>query len=156
MDCFNKQKRSDVMRCIKSKDTKPEIFIRKGLHRRGYRYRLHRKDLPGTPDLVLPAYKSVIFVHGCFWHMHSCAYFKLPKSNTEYWTDKLEKNVKRDKRDIDALLDSGWRILIVWECAIKNCSDIEKANTLDEVELFLKDNSVFAEISKDSCQPKKK
>ncbi|MCP5396451.1 MAG: DNA mismatch endonuclease Vsr [Sphingomonadaceae bacterium] len=95
-DIVSPSKRSQMMAGIKSKDTKPEVLIRIALHRRGLRYRLHRSDLPGKPDLYLKKYKSAIFVHGCFWHGHDCKYFKLPKSNTDFWSEKISANQKRD------------------------------------------------------------
>lgn len=108
------------MAAIKGKDTKPEMMIRKNLHAAGFRYRLHVKDLPGKPDLVLPKYNAVIFVHGCFWHMHDCSQFKLPKSNQEFWANKLTRNKDNDKNYKTQLLLSGWRVCSVWECNLKN------------------------------------
>lgn len=111
---------------IRSRDTQPEMIIRRGLQRQGFRFRLHGKDLVGTPDLVLPKYHAVIFIHGCFWHAHEgCSFFRLPKTRTEYWQDKLSRNVERDKKAVDTLNASGWRVLIVWECATKT-TPVEK------------------------------
>lgn len=105
---------------IKGKNTKPELLLRSALHKLGFRFRIQRKDLPGKPDIVLPKYKTIIFVHGCFWHRHpGCKYAYTPKSNIEFWTNKLEGNVIRDRLTEKALEEMGWRILIVWECEVK-------------------------------------
>lgn len=121
MDRFSPQKRSSVMACVKSRDTGPEKLVRSLLHAMGYRFRLHRKDLPGTPDIVLPRYKTVIFVHGCFWHQHDCCKrAKLPTTNTDFWQKKLTANKKRDARIAEELEKLGWRVLVIWECELKN------------------------------------
>ncbi|UCA46999.1 DNA mismatch endonuclease Vsr [Pseudochrobactrum sp. XF203] len=125
--------RSKNMAAIKGKDTKPEMKIRKMLHAAGFRYRLHVKDLPGKPDLVLPKYKAVIFVHGCFWHMHDCDQFKLPKSNQEFWINKLSRNKKNDELHQTALISAGWRVCTIWECSLKGpakLSDNQIYNTI--------------------------
>lgn len=109
------------MGSIKGKNTKPELLIRSMLHKMGCRFRLHRKDLPGNPDITLPKYKKVIFVHGCFWHGHeNCKRSIRPATNREFWNEKLNKNILRDKRNIEELNDKGWESLIVWSCEIKN------------------------------------
>lgn len=108
-----------MMSGIKSKDTKPEMIIRSKLHRLGFRYRLHDMHLPGKPDLVFPKYKALILVNGCFWHGHSCHLFRLPKSNKEFWKNKIEGNRERDVRNLNAYRELGWRVSIVWECALK-------------------------------------
>lgn len=108
---------------IRGKDTKPEIIVRHALHRAGFRFRLHRKDLPGKPDIVLPKYHTVIFVHGCFWHGHGCRYFKVPKTRTDFWLDKIMANAKRDRQQEDALRAAGWRVFTVWECDIRDKND---------------------------------
>lgn len=118
-DVVDKATRSRMMSGIRSKNTKPEMLIRKALHARGFRFRLHVKDLPGKPDLVFPKYKAVIFVHGCFWHGHDCRYFKIPKTRTAFWLDKIESNRQRDRRDIAALNALGWRVFLIWECSIR-------------------------------------
>ncbi|QAB15193.1 very short patch repair endonuclease [Hydrogenovibrio thermophilus] len=121
VDSLTAEKRSWNMSRISNKDTKPELIVRKLLHKNGYRFRLHRKDLPGKPDLVLPKYKTVIFVHGCFWHMHEgCKDAGIPKTRTEFWKKKLEENVKRDKKNIQLLKKLGWNVIIVWECETHN------------------------------------
>lgn len=113
--------RSDIMRSVKSRDTTPEMIVRRFLHRLGYRFRLHRKDLAGTPDLVLPRMKMVVFVHGCFWHGHNCARGgRLPKSNRDYWIAKITRNRERDQLNRALLQAEGWKVCTVWECEIKN------------------------------------
>ena len=115
------EQRSRNMSAIKSKNTKPEIKVRKVLHSMGYRFRLHRKDLPGSPDIVLPKYKTVIFVHGCFWHRHqNCKYASTPKTRQEFWNKKFNENINRDKINQENLSSKGWKIIIVWECEIKD------------------------------------
>lgn len=104
---------------IRGRDTKPELLLRKGLHRAGFRYRLHAKGLPGKPDLVFPKHGAVVFAHGCFWHGHDCALFKWPKTRQEFWTAKITGNRERDARVKASLLAAGWRVLTVWECALK-------------------------------------
>ena len=127
------EQRSRNMSAIKSKNTKPEIAVRKLLHSMGYRFRLHRKDLPGSPDIVLPKYKTVIFVHGCFWHRHeNCKYASTPKTRSEFWESKFGGNIKRDKINQTNLIKLGWKIIIVWEC------DLKKTHYLKD--LFLKIN----------------
>jgi len=112
--------RSYNMSQIKGKDTKPEILVRKYLFKKGYRYRLYDKRLPGKPDLVLPRYRSVIFVHGCFWHAHDgCKYYVIPKTRTKWWIDKLENNRKRDELAFKQLQNLGWKVIVLWECELK-------------------------------------
>jgi DNA mismatch endonuclease (patch repair protein) len=118
-DIVSQGKRSEMMSGIRATDTKPELLLRKALHANGFRYRLYDKRLAGKPDIVLPKYNAVIFVHGCFWHGHDCHLFKMPKSRTEFWREKIEGNRGRDARNRKLLLDSGWRVAEVWECAIK-------------------------------------
>lgn len=119
-DVHSKETRSYNMSRIRSKDTKPEMLVRKFLHKNGFRYRLHVKDLPGKPDIVLPKYKTVIFVHGCFWHGHEgCRYYVVPKTRTEWWVNKIEKNRHNDSNAEGKLLSKGWHILNIWECEIK-------------------------------------
>ena len=115
------------MSLIRSSNTKPEILVRKILHSLGFRFRLHQKSLPGKPDVVLKKYKSVIFVHGCFWHQHKgCKRSNMPKSNTAYWKPKLERNIKRDKHHKIELKKLGWKIITIWECESKNIEKIKK------------------------------
>mgnify|MGYP001300842414 CR=1 FL=1 len=127
MDIVSKEKRSIMMSGIKGKDTHPEIAVRKFLHANGFRFRLHRKDLPGKPDIVLPKLNTIIFVNGCFWHRHNCKKGKhLPKSNVDFWKDKLEKNKIRDRKNATALRDSGWQVLTIWECQTGDDSIMER------------------------------
>ncbi len=129
-DVYSKKKRSKIMSMVKEKDTKPEKVVRSLIHSLGYRYRLHRKDLPGKPDIVFKKYKKVIFVHGCFWHDHQCDRGKrIPKSNTQYWLDKKRKNRIREKKNIKLLKSMGWDCLIIWECEIKNLGEIQSRIT---------------------------
>ena len=111
---------------IKGKDTKPEMLVRKFLHANGYRYKLHHKKLPGKPDMVLPKYKTVIFVHGCFWHGHAnCKYFVVPKTNTQWWTDKINRNKVNEEKVIKVLKKDGWKVIVVRECKLKRAK-VEK------------------------------
>jgi len=127
MDVFSKEKRSAVMARVRSRDTSPEITVRSLLHRLGYRFRLHRHDLPGTPDIVMPGRRTVIFVHGCFWHQHArCAAAARPTSNCDYWNAKLDGNITRDKRCQKLLRSLGWKIIVVWECETRNLLRLEK------------------------------
>ena len=124
-DKLSAEKRSWNMSRIKGRDTKPEIAVRSLLHRMGYRFRLQRKDLPGKPDIVLPKYKTAIFVHGCFWHAHGCKDSGIPKTNTGFWQKKLADNVQRDVRKQQQLLETGWRILVAWECQLNEIQLLE-------------------------------
>jgi DNA mismatch endonuclease (patch repair protein) len=127
MDVFTPAKRSEVMSRIRGRDTKPELALRSMLHRLGYRFTIHgpkNKTLPGRPDLVLPKYRTVIFVHGCFWHGHeNCPYFRLPKSRSTFWKTKIEGNQTRDLRNESALRLLGWHVVTIWECALRRKSD---------------------------------
>ena len=121
------EQRSRNMSAIKSKNTKPEIAVRKLLHSMGYRFRLHRKDLPGSPDIVLPKYKTVIFVHGCFWHRHeNCKYASTPKTRKEFWKNKFKANLKRDTEVQEKIKNIGWQSVVIWECDTRNISFIKK------------------------------
>ena len=117
-DIVTPEVRSRIMSAIRGKDTKPELAVRSALHRAGYRYRIHRKDLPGRPDLVFPRYNAVLFVHGCFWHGHGCHMFRWPSTRKAYWRTKIGDNMARDERHRIALLDAGWRVAIIWGCAL--------------------------------------
>lgn len=113
--------RSFNMSKIRSKDTKPELLIRKFLHSKGFRYRLHKRSLPGTPDLVLPRYNTVIFIHGCFWHGHTgCKYFIIPGTRSNWWAEKIGKNQKKDNESIALLRNAGWNVIVIWECELKS------------------------------------
>ena len=127
MDTLSKEKRSWNMSRIRGKDTKPEIVVRSLLHAMGYRFRLHRKDLPGKPDIVLPKYNTLIFVHGCFWHRHDgCKYAYMPKSRIEFWKKKFEGTIKRDIEHLKKLNGMGWKIQIIWECEINNIDTLKR------------------------------
>lgn len=118
-DVFDEEKRSQVMAKVRGKDTRPEPAVRRFLHSRGLRFRLHRRDLPGRPDLVFPSRRLVVLVHGCFWHQHpGCKRARLPATRAEFWRGKLEANVERDARALAALAEAGWTVLVVWECEI--------------------------------------
>lgn len=121
------KQRSEIMRAVKGRDTKPEMIVRGLLHRMGYRYRLHRTDLPGKPDIVFTSRKKVIFVHGCFWHGHSCKRgSRQPKSNVEYWRAKIDRNVERFASQLEELINSGWVALTLWECELGDVEYLEK------------------------------
>ena len=125
-DVFSPEKRSAVMRRVKGRDTKPELIVRQALTRLGARYRLHRKDLPGAPDVVMPGRKLAIFVHGCFWHGHDCARgARVPKANRDYWLGKVGRNRERDARHLEALTTMGWRVETIWECDLKDRTALE-------------------------------
>lgn len=121
MDIFSREKRSQIMSRVSGKNTKPELVVRSLLHNMGYRFRLHRNDLPGKPDITLPRYKKVIFVHGCFWHGHSdCPRSKRPTTNQIFWREKLDKNIERDKVSENKLRELGWNVLVIWTCEVKS------------------------------------
>lgn len=118
MDTRTPEQRRRIMQAVKDKDTKPELVVRRLLHALGYRYRLHRKDLPGKPDIAFIGRRKAIFVHGCFWHWHGCPKGQLPKSRLDYWQPKLQENVNRDRTKIEQLEARGWRVLVVWQCEL--------------------------------------
>lgn len=121
------EQRSRTMRAVRSRDTKPELTVRRFLHAAGLRYILHDRRLPGSPDLVFPKYRTVVFVHGCFWHQHAnCPAASRPRSNTEYWSRKLTGNVERDARNRTSLEASGWRVLVIWECEIRERDALDR------------------------------
>lgn len=125
-DMFTRKKRSEIMRRIKSTDTVPEKDVRHLLHAWGYRFRLHRKDLPGCPDVILPKYKLAVLVHGCFWHGHACQHGRRPRSNTGYWKAKINKNKTRDASNRRRLSRIGWRTLVIWECETRDPDKIAR------------------------------
>lgn len=120
------ESRRRIMRAIKSCNTGPELLVRRLAHRLGYRFRLHRKDLPGKPDLVFPARQKAIFVHGCFWHSHECCGGRTPRHNTDYWVQKLKRTVQRDKATLAALMELGWKVTVFWECELQNLNLVER------------------------------
>lgn len=146
-DIVTPEKRSKMMSGIKNKDTKPELLIRKSLHKKGFRYKLHDKNLPGKPDLVLPKYKAVIFINGCFWHKHDCYLFKWPKSRCVFWKQKIEGNAKKDLEHFQSLEQLGWRIMIIWECSIKGKKLLQQDNIIEMTVKWLKSDIPKYEIS---------
>lgn len=148
MDILSKEQRSRVMSRIHGSGTKPELFVRKGLFARGFRYRVNSSGLPGRPDLKLTGCNAVIFVHGCFWHGHACGLFRPPVSNVGYWGAKIERNRERDLEALTALRDAGWRVCVVWECAIKRAAaDQESDSLLDRIASWLQSSGSFIEFS---------
>ena len=140
-DVHTARQRSFNMSRIRGKDTKPELIVRSVVHQMGFRFRLHRRDLPGTPDLVLPRHNKVIFVHGCYWHMHRCRYGRvIPKTNTEFWQTKRMGNVERDRRNMRKLRRNGWSVLILWECWTRNVEE----KLIPRLEEFLYDDAMPA------------
>ena len=125
-DLWTKEQRSRVMSRVKNKNTKPEVQVRSMLHRMGYRFRLHRRDLAGAPDIVLPRHRKAVFVHGCFWHNHDCPRGKRPSTRTEFWNAKLDANIERDRANQKALEEKGWRVLTLWECEVKDPDYIQE------------------------------
>ncbi|WP_201354271.1 very short patch repair endonuclease [Hydrogenimonas urashimensis] len=151
MDTVDRATRSKIMSKVGREATGPEMKLRKALFARGFRYRLNVKKLPGSPDIVLPKYKAAIFVHGCFWHRHEgCKYATMPKSRVEFWTKKFEDNVARDRRNVEKLLEMGWRVLVVWECSLKGKDTGKVERTIEEVVRWLKSDVRFAEVPNDS------
>jgi len=146
-DIVTPEKRSLMMAGIRGKNTKPELLIRKALHARGYRYKLHDRTLAGRPDMSFPKHCAVILVHGCFWHRHDCKLFKWPQSNKTFWREKITYNAKRDRKHIRELTESGWRVLIVWECALKGKKDQDIGKVIDNISHWLLSNKTNGEIS---------
>lgn len=127
-DVVDKATRSRMMSGIRGRNTKPEILVRRLLHRQGFRFRLHVRDMPGKPDIVLPRYRAAIFVNGCFWHGHDCPLYRVPDTRTDFWLDKINRNRANDQKAKDALLATGWRVAVIWECALRGAEkDIEGA-----------------------------
>lgn len=145
-DIVSKQKRSEMMAGIRGKNTKPEIVVRKGLHALGFRFRIHDRKLPGKPDLVLPKYNAAIFVHGCFWHGHDCHLFKWPQSRTDFWREKILGNRANDEKALDALEKAGWRVLVIWECALKGKEKLAPDHVMDETRGWLLSGDGYHEI----------
>ncbi|MCA9468328.1 MAG: DNA mismatch endonuclease Vsr [Nitrospira sp.] len=146
MDTVDKQTRSNIMSSVGQKDTGPEKILRSALHRHGLRYRLHDRTLPGSPDLIFPRYKTAVFVHGCYWHSHGCYRSTVPKTRLEFWTDKFKANKVRDQRKNDLLLDAGWRVLVVWECALVGKSSFPFDKIASKVVGWLNGNDNFGAI----------
>jgi DNA mismatch endonuclease (patch repair protein) len=144
-DKYSKETRSRMMSGIKNKNTKPEIMIRKELFGNGFRYRLYNKKLPGKPDLVLKKYMAVIFIHGCFWHRHNCRYFVWPKSNVEFWREKINSNKRNDQKVIKELQSMGYRICVFWECVTRDNGLFPKA--MKKLINWLPGKNKFLELS---------
>ena len=149
MDIVTPQKRSEMMSGISSKNTKPEIIIRKGLFSRGFRYRINNKKIFGKPDIVLKKYNAVIFTHGCFWHGHiGCENFKIPSSNRDFWIDKIDSNRKRDGDVLNYLHATGWRICIIWECSIRGKKQLLNLDKIiDEISEWLLSDRIWLEVT---------
>ncbi len=140
------KERSKAMAAIRSNNTKPEFTVRRLLFKSGYGYRLHYKKLPGSPDIVLTKYKVAIFINGCFWHHHGCHISHIPKSNSTFWLNKIKRNLTRDKKNVTALLGMGWRVLIIWECALSTKSQLPANILLSRVTWFLSSNEPTSAI----------
>lgn len=149
-DIVDRATRSQMMAGIKSKNTKPEKIIRSALHRRGFRFRLNQASLPGKPDLVFKKHNAVIFIHGCFWHHHDCPLFKWPSSNKDFWRNKIERNRAKDVEVLEALKIAGWRVMVIWECALKGKAQMEQLpQVVDNVcSWLLRSGTSFQEISR--------
>ena len=145
-DVHDRQTRSRNMAAIRNSNTKPELRVRKELHRRGMRYSLKNRALPGKPDVVLSKYRVAVFVHGCFWHMHDCNYFKLPKTNTEFWKNKISVNVQRDAEVIRQITDIGYRVLIIWECSFKGKNKERLDSLFESIILWIRLDEKTSEI----------
>ena len=141
--------RSRMMAGIRGKDTKPELAIRSALHRRGFRFRLHRNNLPGKPDMVFAQHRAVIFVHGCFWHGHDCHLFRWPRTREKFWREKIGSNIERDRNQSAALLEEGWRVATIWECALKGRSRLPFEAIVESIASWLKSDRNILELSGD-------
>lgn len=146
-DVVDKATRSRMMSGIRGRDTRPELVLRRGLHAAGFRYRLHVAGLPGRPDLVFPGRHAVIFVNGCFWHGHDCHLFKWPCSRPEFWRDKIAANCRRDRENVAALGAADWRVLVIWECALKGRTRLEPGEVIDRAAAWLRGTETRSEIA---------
>jgi DNA mismatch endonuclease (patch repair protein) len=136
VDIVDSATRSRMMSGIKGRNTRLEVLIRSLLHRRGFRFRMNVADLPGKPDIVLPKYRTVIFVHGCFWHGHDCRLFKWPQTRPDFWRTKIQRNRQRDEQSLELLHAAGWRVATIWECALRN-REAKPAKLVDELVIWL-------------------
>lgn len=152
VDVVDAATRSRMMSGIQGKNTSPELLIRKALHERGFRFRIHAKHLPGKPDLLLPKYKAAVFIHGCFWHGHGCRYFKIPQTRSEFWVDKIGKNQFRDALQENALRALGWRVLIVWECAVRSMKREKSTQLVDLIAMWLINGSEYFQIDENAME----
>jgi DNA mismatch endonuclease (patch repair protein) len=148
-DVLTAEQRQLNMSRIRGKDTKPEMLVRRGLHARGLRYRLHDRKLPGRPDLAFPKYLTAVFIHGCFWHLHGCSLSKLPATRQDFWTKKLEGNAARDRRALEALNSVGWSVLTIWECALRGPGRLDDTTVLDRAAHYIREDkrSLLMEIA---------
>ena len=146
MDTVDKEKRSAIMSRVGQKDTGPEMLLRSALHKIGLRYRLHDRGLPGTPDLVFPKYHAVVFVHGCYWHSHGCYRSTIPKTRRDFWTKKFKDNRTRDEKNIRQLIVQNWRVLTVWECALKGKTAFPLATVASTTKAWLESSKKTSEI----------
>ena len=144
--------RSRMMAGIRGKNTKPELAVRSALHVRGFRFRIHGKDLPGKPDLVFPKHRAVIFVHGCFWHAHGCHLFRWPKTRSEFWHQKINSNAERDQRHRLALTSSGWRVATIWECVLKGRARLPIDMIAERCARWLKSDETEMSVSGDETR----
>lgn len=146
-DVLTREQRHLNMSRIRAKDTKPEMLLRRGLHGLGLRYRLHQRTLPGCPDLVFARFRTAVFVHGCFWHGHNCQLFKLPETRTAFWLKKISDNRKRDVRTVKLLREQEWRVLTVWECALRGSRRPDLREVLRQIESFLNGNRKMLDLA---------
>ena len=156
-DIVDATTRSRMMSGIRGKNTRIEVMVRKALFARGFRYRLHNPKLPGKPDIVLPKYRAAVFIHGCFWHGHNCRYFKWPETRRSFWEAKISGTRQRDERQLTSLLSSGWRVAIIWECAVRD-SGANLDDLTSRVASWLNSENIFMELpsaprSNVLCQP---
>lgn len=147
MDIHDSETRSRNMAAVRSKNTEPEIRIRQELHRRGFRFRLHADYLPGHPDIVLPKYGAAVFVNGCFWHAHDCHLFRIPRTRTEFWKNKFSENVKRDMRNIEAIRKEGWRVCLIWECALRGKTKLPEGELIETLTFWLSSEGALLTLS---------
>ena len=146
MDVLTPEQRRRTMSKIRAKNTSLEVLLRQGLHSHGLRYRLHQRNLPGSPDVVFRRFRTALFVHGCFWHAHNCSLFKLPETRRDFWKAKMLSNSERDSRSIHALRSSGWRVVVVWECALRGRGRPDINRVVTKIETFLIGKRDFLEI----------
>ena len=146
VDVHSPPARKRNMEAIRHKDTKPEMLIRRGLHARGFRYRLHDNRLPGKPDLVFPKYRAAVFVHGCFWHRHDCPLFKWPATRRQFWKKKLTRNLERDAEIVEIVRSEGWRVFTIWECSLKGTGRLPVDQVLDRTERWLRSGKPAGDI----------
>jgi DNA mismatch endonuclease (patch repair protein) len=145
-DVFTPRKRSEVMSRIRGRDTRPELVVRRGLHALGFRFRLHDRRLPGRPDLVFPKFHAVVLVNGCFWHGHDCHLFRVPGTRRDFWEQKIDANRQRDARNLRLLRDGGWRVMIVWECALKGRTRLPVETVIPGIADWLSTDMASSEI----------